>query len=161
MRVGVCVVLAGLAFVCPAVFVPFGPTPVRAAEAEAVATEKLTLETSGGARSLEVEVARDPATRERGLMYRRYLPENRGMLFDFGHAQTVLMWMKNTYIPLDMIFIARDGKVTHIEADTEPLSEAILSSQGPAFAVLEVNAGLAKKIGLRPGDVVKHKLFQR
>ncbi|MBB4196695.1 hypothetical protein CCR94_08445 [Rhodoblastus sphagnicola] len=158
MRLFVGVLLAGLA-VAPLGLA--GPTPARALEAGVPATEKLTLETGGGPVSLDVEVARDPAMRERGLMYRRYLPENRGMLFDFGHAQTVLMWMKNTYIPLDMIFIARDGKVTHIEENAEPLSEAIISSQGPAFAVLEVNAGVAKKIGLKPGDVADHPLFGR
>ena len=106
-------------------------------------------------------MARDPASRERGLMYRRFLPENRGMIFGFDRSEIVLMWMKNTYIPLDMIFISRDGKVTHIEENTEPLSEAIISSQGPAYAVLEVNAGGAKKLGLKVGDVVKHALFKR
>lgn len=158
MRLGVCVVLAllGLAL-APS---PFS-SPARALEAGETATEPLILETSSGPKTLDVEVARDPAARERGLMYRRYLPENRGMLFDFGRSETVLMWMKNTYIPLDMIFISRDGKVTHIEADTEPLSQAIISSNGPAFAVLEVNAGVAKKLGLKPGDVVKHKMFAR
>ena len=159
MRMGVCVVLAllGLALAPPP---PFS-SPARALEAGTAVTEPLTLETSGGPKTLDVEVARDSASRERGLMYRRFLPENRGMLFDFGRSETVLMWMKNTYIPLDMIFISRDGKVTHIEDNTEPLSEAIISSQGPAFAVLEVNAGAASKLGLKVGDVVKHALFKR
>jgi len=131
----------------------------QALESGQSTTETLTLVVSGAPHALEVEVARDEAMRERGLMYRRYLPENRGMLFDFGHEQSVMMWMKNTYIPLDMIFISRHGKVTHIEANTEPLSEAIISSQGPAFAVLEVNAGVAAKLGLKPGDLVQHSLF--
>jgi hypothetical protein len=159
MRFFVCVLLAAL-ILAPAT-AGVVSTPARALEAGETATEKLTLDTAGGAKALEVEVARDPATRERGLMYRRHLPENRGMLFDFGHEQTVLMWMKNTYIPLDMIFISRAGAVTHIEADTEPLSEAIISSQGPAFAVLEVNAGVARKIGLKVGDRVEHGMFGR
>ncbi|MCW2282657.1 uncharacterized membrane protein (UPF0127 family) [Rhodoblastus acidophilus] len=158
MRLGVCVVLALLGLAqAPS---PFSSSAI-ALEAGETATEPLILETSGGPKTLDVEVARDPAARERGLMYRRYMPENRGMLFDFGRSETVLMWMKNTYIPLDMIFISRDGKVTHIEADTEPLSQAIISSNGPAFAVLEVNAGVASKLGLKPGDVVKHKMFAR
>ncbi|PPQ37349.1 hypothetical protein SAMN06265338_107121 [Rhodoblastus acidophilus] len=155
MRIPVCLVLAALVLATA----PVESIGARALEAIQVATEKLTLETKDGPRTLDVEVARDPAARERGLMYRRHLPENRGMLFDFDHEQTVLMWMKNTYIPLDMIFIGRNGKVTHIEADTEPLSEAIISSQGPAFAVLEVNAGVAKKLGLKAGDLVRHPLF--
>jgi uncharacterized membrane protein (UPF0127 family) len=140
---------------------PLSPAAAGAGEAQRALAEKLVLSTAAGARALEVEVARDEAARERGLMYRRHLPENRGMLFDFGHEQTVLMWMKNTYIPLDMIFISRDGRVTHIEENAEPLSEAIISSHGPAFAVLEVNAGLAKKLGLKPGDRVEHPMFAR
>lgn len=157
MRIPVCLVFVALALAVA----PVGAVGAQALEAVQTATEKLTLETSDGSKTLDVEVARDPAARERGLMYRRHLPENRGMLFDFDHEQTVLMWMKNTYISLDMIFIGRDGKVTHIETDTEPLSEAIISSQGPAFAVLEVNAGVAKKLGLKPGDMVRHPLFAR
>jgi len=157
MRLGLCVALALLG---PALAPqPFYPAYAR--EAREAPTEPLILETAGGPQTIDVEVARDPAARERGLMYRRHLPENRGMLFDFDKPQTVLMWMKNTYIPLDMIFISRDGKVTHIEENTEPLSEAIISSHGPAFAVLEVNAGVAKKLGLKPGDAVRHKMFGR
>jgi uncharacterized membrane protein (UPF0127 family) len=140
---------------------PFFVSVAYALDAGETATEQLTLVASGRSQVLDVEVARDAASRERGLMNRRYLPQNRGMLFDFGREQTVLMWMKNTYIPLDMIFISRDGKVTHVEADTEPLSEAIISSRGPAFAVLEVNAGVAAKIGLQAGDLVKHSMFGR
>ena len=108
---------------------------------------------------LSVEVARTNEQRERGLMFRRYMPADRGMLFDFGHEQNVMMWMKNTYIPLDMIFLSRQGVVVHIEADTEPMSEDILASDKPAFAVLEVNAGYCRKIGLKPGDRVRHALF--
>jgi uncharacterized membrane protein (UPF0127 family) len=160
MRILVCVLLAVLAL-SP------GPSPVslfsvsraQARDAGQSLTEKLILETADGPRTLEVEVARDPASRERGLMYRRHLPANRGMLFDFDKPQTVLMWMKNTYIPLDMIFISRDGKVTHIEENTEPLSEAVISSQGPAYAVLEVNAGVARELGLKRGDRVRHPMF--
>ena len=94
-------------------------------------------------------------------MDRRFLPADRGMLFDFGHEQNVMMWMKNTYIPLDMIFISRAGVVTHIAENAEPLSEAIISSEGRAYGVLEVNGGFARKIGLKPGDLVRHPLFAR
>jgi uncharacterized membrane protein (UPF0127 family) len=83
------------------------------------------------------------------------------MLFQFDHVQTVLMWMKNTYIPLDMIFLSRGGVVTHISENAEPMSEAIISSNGPAFGVLEVNAGFARKIGLKDGDLVRHDMFTR
>jgi uncharacterized membrane protein (UPF0127 family) len=161
MRLSVFVLLAVAALGIAPAPAPFSSTAVRALEAEAAATEKLVVSTTNGPHTLDVEVARDEASRERGLMYRRHLPENRGMLFDFGQPQPVMMWMKNTYIPLDMIFIARDGRVTHIEANTEPFSEAIISSHGPAFAVLEVNAGLAGKLGLKPGDFVQHPMFAR
>jgi uncharacterized protein len=110
---------------------------------------------------LHVEVMRTEEQRERGLMERRFLPADRGMLFQFDHVQTVLMWMKNTYIPLDMIFLSRGGVVTHIAEDAEPMSEAIISSDGPAFGVLEVNAGFARKIGLKDGDLVRHDMFAR
>jgi uncharacterized membrane protein (UPF0127 family) len=149
-----------LSFVAPA-FV----TSAWALEAgEPSALERLTLVTDlRGAHPLEhdlqVEVMRTEEGRERGLMERRYLPADRGMLFDFGREQAVMMWMKNTYIPLDMIFISRKGVVTHVAENAEPLSEAIISSQGPAYAVLEVNAGFARKIGLKPGDVVRHQMF--
>jgi uncharacterized protein len=110
---------------------------------------------------LHVEVMRTEEEREHGLMERRFLPADRGMLFQFDHVQTVLMWMKNTYIPLDMIFLSRGGLVTHIAENAEPLSEAIISSNGPAFGVLEVNAGFARKIGLKDGDLVRHGMFGR
>ena len=110
---------------------------------------------------LHVEVMRTEEQREHGLMERRFLPADRGMLFQFDHAQTVLMWMKNTYIPLDMIFLSRGGVVTHIAENAEPMSEAIISSNGPAFGVLEVNAGFARKIGLKDGDLVRHGMFAR
>ncbi len=110
---------------------------------------------------LQVEVMRDEAGREQGLMNRRYLPADRGMLFEFGMEHPVLMWMKNTYIPLDMIFISRAGVITHIAENAEPLSEAIISSEGPVYAVLEVNGGLSRKIGLKKGDIVRHATFAR
>jgi uncharacterized membrane protein (UPF0127 family) len=130
----------------------------------AVALEPLTIVTDPkGAHpvdhSLSVEVMRTEPEREHGLMDRRYLPADRGMLFQFDREQSVMMWMKDTYIPLDMIFISRAGVVTHIHENAEPLSEAIISSQGEVFGVLEVNAGFARKIGLKPGDLVRHSLF--
>jgi uncharacterized protein len=133
---------------------------------DAAALETLTLVTDAkGAHPvdhvLQVEVMRDEAGREQGLMNRRYMPADRGMLFEFGMEQPVLMWMKNTYIPLDMIFISRAGVITHIAENAEPLSEAIISSEGPVYAVLEVNGGLSRKIGLKKGDIVRHPAFAR
>jgi uncharacterized membrane protein (UPF0127 family) len=122
--------------------------------------EKLEIQTASGKHGFQVEVMRTDEQRARGLMYRRFMPADRGMMFDFKTEQPVNMWMKNTYLPLDMIFMARDGTVTHIARDTEPLSERIISSNGPAFAVLEVNAGVAAKIGLKAGDRVLHPLLR-
>ena len=122
--------------------------------------EPLAIVTSSGRHAFRVEFARSGPQLERGLMYRRDLPQDRGMLFDFQTSQPIMMWMKNTYVPLDMIFIAQNGKVTHITKNAEPLSEAIIPSDGPAYAVLEVNAGVADRIGLKPGDRVEHALFK-
>jgi hypothetical protein len=140
-------------------FLALVPTVLRAEEA-LTKIEPLTIATDGDATLFTVEIADTDMSRERGLMFRQRLPEGHGMLFDFGQPRPVSMWMKNTYIPLDMIFMSRNGTVTHIAADTEPLSERTISSGPPAFAVLEVNAGVAAKIGLKPGDRVVHPLFR-
>jgi hypothetical protein len=108
----------------------------------------------------EVEIAVTDEQRTRGLMYRRELPEGRGMLFDFAGEGMVGMWMKNTYIPLDMIFIRADGRIAHIAENTVPHSEKTISSRAPVKAVLEVIAGTARKLDLRPGDRVAHRLFR-
>jgi hypothetical protein len=121
--------------------------------------DSLSVVTATGVHAFKVEVAANEAARETGLMRRRYLPADRGMLFEFDHEAPVSFWMKNTYIPLDMIFIARNGSVTHIAADAEPLSEALVSSGGPCAAVLEVNGGTAARIGVKVGDKVRHRFF--
>lgn len=134
----------------------FSAVPACATEA---GTEPLTIVTSSGPHAFAVEVMRTPAQLEKGLMFRRFLPADRGMLFDFKVEQPVMMWMKNTYLSLDMIFIGKSGRVISIAADTEPLSEHIIPSGGPVLAVLEVNAGTAAKIGLKVGDKVRNQLF--
>lgn len=103
---------------------------------------------------------RTEAEREQGLMFRRNLPPDRGMLFDFQTAAPVMMWMKNTSIALDMVFIGSDGRVISTAVDAEPMSERIIPSGGPALAVLEVNAGTVKRLGVRPGDRVENAMFQ-
>ncbi len=130
-----------------------------AGQTQPTTTEPLEIVTANGRHVFAVEVMRTDEERARGLMFRRFMPADRGMLFDFKTEQPVLMWMKNTYIPLDMIFISRNGTVTSVAANTEPMSERTISSGPPAFAVLEVNAGVAAKIGLKPGDRVAHGLF--
>jgi uncharacterized membrane protein (UPF0127 family) len=122
---------------------------------------RLTIVTRAGARhDFQLEIANTPESRSRGLMFRRELPEGRGMLFDFGTRETeVSMWMKNTYIPLDMIFIRADGRIRHIAENTTPHSEATISSGGPVKGVLEVIAGTARRLGLAAGDRVEHPFF--
>ncbi|MBE7244272.1 hypothetical protein MHIMP23_15190 [Methylobacterium hispanicum] len=104
---------------------------------------------------------RNDAERARGLMFRRSMAPNHGMLFDFERVEPVAMWMKNTYLPLDMLFIRADGTVARVAADTEPLSTATILSGEPVLAVLELNAGTAARLGIRPGDRVDHPLFRK
>ena len=130
--------------------------PARAQEG----TEGLVVVTATGPHHFSVEVMRTDAGREKGLMFRKNLPKDRGMLFDFKTEQPVMMWMKNTFLPLDMVFISRSGKVVNVAENAEPLSEAIIASDGPVFAVLEVNAGQARQIGVKPGDEVRHPMFK-
>src|SRR6478735_3833962 len=129
------------------------PSPARAQAATTEsALEPLEIVTASGPHKFMVEVMRDDAQRARGLMYRRFMPQDRGMLFDFKREEPVSMWMKNTYLPLDMVLIDRTGRVVNVAENTEPLSERIIPSGAPAFAVLELNAGTARRIGLKVGD---------
>jgi uncharacterized membrane protein (UPF0127 family) len=156
--VGALVLLSGLSLVTNLTHWPFGDISARQSSHSGL--EPLTLVTAGGKHAFQVEVMRNDADRAKGLMDRRFLPADRGMLFDFGDDEAVAMWMKNTYIPLDMIFIDRNGTVRNIAVNTEPLSERTLTSEGPVRAVLEVNAGTAARIGLKPGDKVHNSIFR-
>jgi hypothetical protein len=104
--------------------------------------------------TFEVEVASTREQRARGLMFRKEITKRGGMLFDFGHDQEIRMWMKDTLIPLDMVFIESDGRVLRIEQNAEPESLSVISSGGPARLVLEVKAGTAKRFGISAGDRV-------
>jgi hypothetical protein len=129
--------------------------------AQGAAVSPLIIETSDG-RSLgfSVELARTPEEQAQGLMNRPSLPLDGGMLFDFHVDRPVQMWMKNTLIPLDMIFIAGSGKIVGIAERTIPLSLTIISSPGPVRAVLEVNGGTAARLGLKAGDRVNSLLLR-
>lgn len=131
-----------------------------AAPVRADALENLTIATATGDHAFSIEVAATPDARERGLMYRRFMPMDRGMLFEFDREAPVAFWMKNTYIPLDMVFIGRNGRVTRIVDRAEPLSETAIPSGGPCAAVLELNGGVAAAIGLKTGDLVRHPFFK-
>jgi uncharacterized membrane protein (UPF0127 family) len=128
--------------------------------ARAAETEPLEIVTKSGVQVFDVELARTEEQKTTGLMYRKELADGRGMLFDFSPEQPISMWMKNTFIPLDMIFIRADGRILRIAENTEPQSERIISSGGLAKGVLEVVGGTAKKYGITAGDRVGHPLFK-
>jgi uncharacterized membrane protein (UPF0127 family) len=123
--------------------------------------ESVEIVTKSGVKVFNVEMARTVEERTTGLMFRKSLPDGSGMLFDFSPEQDVQMWMKNTYVPLDMIFIRADGSILRIAENTQPLSEKIISSGGPVKAVLEVAGGTARKDGIRPGDQVANPMFNQ
>jgi len=149
-------VLTTIALLCLGLLLSAGPNRPRAAD-----QQTLEIVTKGGVHVFAVEIAVTNEERARGLMFRKELAEGRGMLFDFTPDQEVSMWMQNTYISLDMIFIRGDGRILRIAENTKPLSETIISSNGRVRGVLEVIAGTAKKFGIAPGDRVAHPLFQR
>jgi uncharacterized protein len=131
----------------------------RGGAARSDGLEALQIVTATGAHDFQVEIARDEASRARGLMDRRFMPVDHGMLFEFDREAPEAFWMKDTYIPLDMIFISRAGVVTNIAANAEPLSERAIPSGPPCMAVLELNGGAAARIGLKLGDKVRHPFF--
>ena len=127
--------------------------------ARAASLQPLEIATKSGVQVFSVEMATTEEEKQIGLMHRKELPDGKGMLFDFSPEQQISMWMKNTYISLDMIFIRADGRILRIAENTEPLSTKIISSGGLAKGVLEVIAGTAQKYGIQPGDRVAHPLF--
>lgn len=120
----------------------------------AATTGTLVFKTDSGPHRFHVELATTEQGRRLGLMYRRALSDNAGMLFLYKVPQPASMWMKNTFIPLDMIFIDSANRVHRIEKHTEPFSTDLISSDGDVRGILEVKAGTADAIGLKPGDEV-------
>ena len=133
--------------------------PLAAEDAPLMNLEPLTIATEADATMFTVEVADNDPARARGLMFRQRLPEDRGMLFDFGAPRQVAMWMKNTYIPLDMLFIRADGSIAYIAENTKPQSLDTIGVSEPVLAVLELAGGTAKRLGIRAGDHVYHRIF--
>jgi len=119
----------------------------------------LAIATAAREIKFDVELALNDAQRARGLMFRDKLGPYEGMLFDFYQEAPVSFWMKNTLIPLDMVFIAGDGTIRHIHANAVPLSTETVPSRYPVRAVLEINGGSARLLGIKPGDKVKHPIF--
>jgi uncharacterized protein len=132
------------------------PLPAGSAE-----QQTLEIVSKSGVHVFTVELAVSDEERQKGLMFRRSLPESQGMLFDFKADQDISMWMRNTYVSLDMIFIRGDGRILRIAENTQTESDRIISSGGPVRAVLEVVAGTAKKFGIAPGDRVASPIFRK
>ena len=135
------------------------PLPPEAPRITPGPVEPLEITTARGSVKFEVELADSPAEQQQGLMWRGSMPADHGMIFDFGSEDARSFWMKNNYIPLDIIFIRGDGRILSIAQNTTPLSEAPVPSFGAARAVLEINGGLAEKLGIAPGDRVRHRIF--
>ena len=117
-------------------------------------TETVTLQTTKGPVSFNTMIAADDSARQKGLMFRRKMADHQAMIFDFPEATPVSFWMHNTALGLDIIFIGADGKITNIAANAKPYDDTPLPSAGPARAVLEIKAGLAKRFGVKVGDRV-------
>lgn len=143
------------------VFATLLPLALAGGASSQVKLETLTIVTAGGRQTFQVEVMENDEQRARGLMFRREMAADRGMLFDFKKVQPVAFWMKNTYIPLDMIFIDERGEIVNIAENTEPLSERSVPSGRPVLGVLEVNAGISRKYGIKAGDRVEHRIFRK
>ena len=123
-------------------------------------TAQLAIQTSGGVHQFTVEVAKTPGQHAQGLMFRRRLAADAGMLFIYPRAEIIDMWMQNTLIPLDMLFIDGSSRISHIVQRTIPLSTETINSLEPAISVLELNAGTVSKLGIKLGDNVVSSAFQ-
>ena len=134
---------------------------VAPAASETGALEPLTVQTGTGVHVIEVEVVRTPEERGVGLMHRTVLALDRGMLFDFGTTRPVTMWMKNTLISLDMFFAESTGRIVTIAERTTPLSEKRIRSGRPVRFVLEMIGGSAQRLGIAPGDRLRHALIDQ
>lgn len=131
------------------------------AEQSARETEEIIIETFKGPDILlNVELAITEEQQIQGLMNRASMPENHGMLFLFNDLSVRSFWMRNTLIPLDILFLDKDGTIHHIHPMAQPLDERLVSSGRPAAAVLEINGGLSQRLGIAVGDKVKYKAFE-
>ncbi|UEM05138.1 DUF192 domain-containing protein [Skermanella rosea] len=130
--------------------------------AETFRTDRLVIETaSGGKFPFAIEIAETPRQMAQGLMFRETMAPDAGMLFILPQLQTMSMWMKNTFIPLDMVFIGPDGRIVNIHENAVPQSLDTISSAGQVKGVLEINGGMAARLGIRAGDRVVHPAFQQ
>lgn len=134
--------------------------PQKAVDAKTGLDRLWIVASSGREVPIDVEIADEPAKKALGLMFRTELADGRGMLFPYEEARELSMWMHNTYIPLDMLFIRSDGVIHRIEAQAEPMSDRVITSDGPVSAVLELAGGAAERLGIKAGDRVRYPLFK-
>jgi uncharacterized protein len=127
--------------------------------AQAAGTDTIEIVSASGVHAFQVELATTEPEREKGLMFRRDLPDGQGMLFDFQHDQPVSFWMHNTYLSLDMLFIRSDGRIMRIAENAKPESDDLIPSGAPVRGVLEVIAGTAREMGIKAGDRVTGSFF--
>jgi uncharacterized protein len=125
------------------------------------AKSELTIDTASGKQHFAIEEAKTSQQMMQGLMYRRSMPADAGMLFEYDHPQPVSFWMKNTLIPLDMLFIGADGTVLDIHERAVPLSLDSIGTDKPVLGVLELNGGTVSRLGIKRGDRVEHPLFAK
>lgn len=123
--------------------------------------ETVEIVTSRGRARFQVEIAATRAEQERGLMFRKALAPDRGMLFTYKRPQPAAFWMKNTLIPLDIIYIAPDGRILSIVRNARPHDETPLPAGGLILGVLEIAGGRAAQLGVLPGDRVLHRIFPK
>lgn len=122
---------------------------------------ELKITTENGNEIFMVETARTDEEKRRGLMFRKSLDERKGMIFDMMPARKTAMWMKNTYIPLDIIFVGEDNRIAGIYENARPHSEELIISPAPARAVIELNAGAAKKFAIGIGNKIEHNILTK
>ncbi len=143
--------------------ISLGTNLARERKKEAVvqdSLERLEIVSGTATHVFQTEVMKTPEQRAKGLMFRQFMPEDRGMLFDFDREEPVAMWMRNTYIPLDMVFIRANGTIHRIHERAQPLDETTIPAGAPVRFVLEINAGVAARLGLKSGDRVRHPLIK-
>jgi len=158
LRVAALAAFTALAACAQAEVAPSAPT---AAQSDGVHREIVVIDTARGPVTIHAEIADDAAERARGLMYRRELAADHGMLFQFDPPENLSFWMRNTHLSLDLIFITAEGRVLNIAERATPYSDAPIPSAGLASGVLEINGGLARELGVAPGDLVHHPFFER
>lgn len=145
-------VLAGLA-------IALATAPARTQDPMPFAHSELTIETATGKHHFNIELAETEPQKERGLMFREEMAPDAGMLFVYDSPQVITMWMHNTFIPLDMLFIGADGRIRHIAERAVPRSDKTISSRARVVGVLELNGGTAQRLGIKVGDRVDYPAF--